>query len=58
MTTSDMAFEDAYHDLKKIKDVIRRYHEALNRRENGNVAAHNAMAEIMETVDMPWVQKS
>lgn len=55
MSTQDMAFEDAHHDLEKVRGAIRRYHLALDRRQHGDVAAHTALGEIMAALDMPWV---
>ena len=42
--------------LSKIKRAIRKYHLALDKREAGDVAANNALNDICDALDMPWVQ--
>jgi hypothetical protein len=44
------------NDMVQIREAITRYHQALNRREHGDVACHKALNEIMTVLDMPWVQ--
>ncbi|EPT9499138.1 hypothetical protein ACVTP5_000280 [Vibrio parahaemolyticus] len=42
--------------LSQIKKSIRKYHLALDRREHGGVAAHKALNDICDALDMHWEQ--
>lgn len=42
--------------MLKVKEALRAYHNALDTRKNGNVAALNLAAEIGEALGTPWVQ--
>lgn len=42
--------------VSAIREVIERYHLALDRREHNGIAAGVAVAEIEDLLDMPWVK--
>jgi hypothetical protein len=40
--------------LRVIEEAVREYHAALDRREHGAVACHNAMAKIERAFGVYW----
>lgn len=47
---------NALASLNIIRNVIRAYHLALDKREHGGVAADHALQAIQEELEMPWQQ--
>lgn len=51
MSHQDIVFEEAYEDLRKIEDVVRRYRDALSKRGD-EAAASKALKEIATILDL------
>lgn len=45
-------------DMETVREIVRRYHAALDNREHGGTAAHTAVDALMDLLDMPWPQKT
>lgn len=45
----------AEHDLSMIREAIKQYHEELNNRKHGGVAADHCLWRIQEILNMHWI---
>lgn len=46
----------AGQQLKKVKDALRAYHNALDTRKNGDIAADHLVKSIESALHTPWVR--
>jgi hypothetical protein len=51
-----MKVADTSDELEFIREAIRDYHNSLDLREHGGVAASNALHKIEQILEMPWEQ--